>query len=151
MQPVLYRGTNSKAEIYFTLDGNKLVNLCGKWTTHPGEAMDFAFNIARKYDAEMLLLVLPKWNLKNFRKISTQGAINRGELSDWYVLQSSDDPSKIDVYSPASIEQKNVEIYSQKELRKFIKKYCLDDLLERNFVRHYIKKLSQEESESFLD
>ena len=55
-QQKLYSGTNSNEEIYVGVDGHKVVYLMRHWTTHPGEAMDFAHVSARRHGGEMVVL-----------------------------------------------------------------------------------------------
>lgn len=142
-QPILFHGTNSKDnQIYLKLGRNKVAGLGRKWTVRPEEAMTFACDSAKKYQAEMVLIVLPKWNIKNFLKLEP-GFItcNRDGPSDWYMLDGAGK-----AYNPRSLEQRSVEIYSQAELGAFIETYCADKARERRFLENYLEVLAKEKS-----
>jgi len=145
-QQKLYSGTNSNEEIYVEVDGHKVVYLMRHWTTHPGEAMDFAHVSARRHGGEMVVLFLPKWDNARFKR--TEGkfgyAVNRSESSEWYDITREGAERGHDF---ESTEQKSIRAYTQNDLEKFINEHCRKKEDERRWLNAYLSDLQRSQDQ----
>lgn len=139
-KPILYHGTNSNDRVFYSRNGKLLVALFHRfWTTDPGEAMDFSFTSARKFNGEMILLALPVWTPEYFKFIGERCAVNRGNPCHWYRSTLWDLLDR----DHNSLEQKSVKVYSQSELEDFVKTYCQDKEAESRWLQNYISLLKK--------
>jgi len=132
--PILYHGTHSRHLVY----PNHKVGLSGRyWTTHPGEAMDFACTIAWKYKGEMVLIVLPEWDPQHFKDLGEGLAVNRIlDPRHWY-------HSTLLCQEPDSPEQRSVRVYNQSQLEEFVSIYCENKERENLWLQGYLSLLRE--------
>ncbi len=140
----LYHGTNTLDDIYLDIDGIRIVDLHRKWTTHPGEAMNFAFDSVTRYGGEMFVLIIPEYDLSNFRLTKEPsfpyGRTENGDVSSWHELN---DKGRIDCRNPDSLEQRTVEVYYPDELERFIEEQCQNKDRERTALQSYLTLLRE--------
>ena len=136
--PILYHGTNSRDYIHLTKNRQNLVRLSGrKWTTHPGEAMNFSCLMAKQYRGEMVVIVLPEWDPQHFHDLGERLAVNRGDPCHWYESRT------LDCQKPDSIEQRSVKVYTQNQLEDYVRTYCTDTEWENLWLQGYMVLLEE--------
>ncbi len=137
----LFHGTNSNEEYIVNVNGDKITKLFGHWTTHPGEAMTYAFLTARKFGGEMVVFYLPTWDSRHFETKDEQQALNRTEeWSEWYNLTERGSDA---CHRAGCLEQRSVVIYSQTEMETIIEQYCVNKERERRFLQEQLELLAK--------
>ncbi len=158
MQKPLFSGTCSFSQLKLTNNnGERVYDLARKWTTHPGEALEYAFLTTKRLlltaprlfsinefpiAPGMVVFAMEEWRPENFEKysIEKQLAYNRGEPTEWYQRTQTGGE---EVYSPDSVEQKSIKLFSANSLDDFIKLYVHEEYREREtrFLELYRKTL----------
>ena len=119
MSKTLFHGNNQKwiDEFYVGFP-----HIPDNWTTGPSEAMNMAWNIARKFDSRMVVLAYPDapTDEVHFKKDPTCGSGYGNDLvfpTQWH--RCIKQPFK--TYDDKSA---NIEMYNQDDLEAFLAKYA---------------------------
>lgn len=137
----LFHGTNSNEEYVVSVDGDKITKLFGHWTTHPGEAMTYAYLTTRKFGGRMVVFYLPTWDFRHFERKGEQLALNRTEeWSNWYRLTELGSDA---CHKTGCLEQGSVVIYSQAEMETIIEQHCMNKERERRFLQVQLELLAK--------
>lgn|GEM_PF-4544054 len=149
--PPLFHGTHSGDRLLYRSLADNIIDLGRNFTTHPGDALMFAFDMTKKYaGTQMVVIALPVWEPGSFRMIRQVCSLSESSETQtgWYRLSPEQGGR---VYAPDSREQRGAKIFreddSAQTLERFVNAYCTmatgaDPHYQRILLEHYRSQLA---------